>query len=219
MAEAQRRSALISLQEALTVAGMAPTAAMVQQRWDEQQGWTRLRSLVCDALFRGDWRGAAALIGGKQQLRECQPPAGVSREIWTELLLNACAASEAQLPALQLVESRSLPRSDHHFLKHLLRQACGEHFSYCEGYQEPGCCKSSPCNVAAYWHYAREHRQPHLRLLKSHDFALEDAAFTPPAGMVRLIQVRRPLEPPLPGKMMRRRFTTTPSTTRSPHQP
>ena len=134
------------------------------------------------------------MIGSQEQVPECQPPEGVSREIWTELLLNACTASEAQLPALQLVESRSLPRSGHHYLRHLLQQACGERFSYCEGYQEPGCCRSSPCSVAAYWHYAREHRQPHLRLLKTHDFALADATFTPPAGMVRLIQVRRPLE-------------------------
>jgi hypothetical protein len=66
VAEAQRRSVLCSLQEALTVAGMAPTAALVQQRWEGQQGWTRLRSRVCDALLRGDWRGAAALIGSQE---------------------------------------------------------------------------------------------------------------------------------------------------------
>jgi hypothetical protein len=134
-----------------------------------------------------------ALIRGRDLNDECCPE-GVEEEIWNELLLNVCAASDRRLPALQLVESRSLPRSGHHFLKQLLAQACGEQFSYCEGYQEPGCCKNSPCSVAAYWHYAREHRQPHLRLLKSHDFALADATFTPPAGMVRLIQVRRPLE-------------------------
>ena len=92
------------------------------------------------------------------------------------------------------MESRSLPRSGHHFLRQLLGQACGEQFSYCEGYQEPGCCRSSPCSVAAYWHYARDHQQPHLRLLKSHDFKLTDATFPPPPAMVRLVQVRRPLE-------------------------
>ena len=194
VSEAQRHSVLISLQEALTLAGMAPAAATVQQRWEAQQGWARLRSRISDALFQGDWQGAATLISGQEVIPECQPPVGVSMEIWTELLLNGCAASEAQLPALQLVESRSLPRSGHHFLRHLLEQACGEQFSYCEGYQEPGCCRSSPCSVAAYWHYAREHGQPHLRLLKSHDFKLTDATFPPPPAMVRLIQVRRPLE-------------------------
>jgi hypothetical protein len=191
---AQRHSVMISLQEALTVAGMAPAAAAVQQRWEAQQGWIRLRSRITDALLKGDWHGAATLISGQEEIQECQPPEGVSREIWAELLLNDCAASEEQLPALQLVESRSLPRSGHHFLRHLLEQACGEQFSYCEGYQEPGCCKSSPCSVAAYWHYAREHGQPHLRLLKSHDFKLTDATFPPPPGMVRLIQVRKPLD-------------------------
>ena len=194
VAEAQRHSVLISLQEALTLVGMDQTAATVQQRWEAQQGWARLRGRISGALLQADWQGAATLISGQEEVPECQPPKEVCREIWTELLLNGCAASEAKLPALQLVESRSLPRSGHHFLRHLLEQACGEQFSYCEGYQEPGCCRSSPCSVAAYWHYAREHRQPHLRLLKSHDFALTDANFPPPPAMVRLIQVRKPLE-------------------------
>lgn len=192
--EAQLQSVMLSLQEALTMAGMAPAASAVEQRRKAQKRWIRLRSRICDALLQREWHGAAALINSAESISYCQPPEGVSREIWTELLLNSCAASEAQLPALQLVESRSLPRSGHHFLRHLLEQACGEQFSYCEGYQEPGCCKNSPCSVAAYWHYAREHHQPHLRLLKSHDFALADANFTPPPAMVRLIQVRKPLE-------------------------
>ena len=194
VSDAQRHSVLISLEEALTLVGMDQTAATVQQRREAKQGWTRLRSRISDALLQGDWPGAATLISSQDEVPECQPPEGVSREIWAELLLNGCAASEAQLPALQLVESRSLPRSGHHFLRHLLEQACGEQFSYCEGYKEPGCCKSSPCSVAAYWHYARDHQQPHLRLLKSHDFALTDATFPPPPAMVRLIQVRKPLD-------------------------
>ena len=194
VSEAQRHSVLISLQEALTLVGMAPAATTLQQRWEAQQGWARLRSRISDALLQGNWQSAAALIRSQEEFPDCQPPEGVSREIWSELLLNGCAASEAQLPALQLVESRSLPRSGHHFLRHLLEQACGEQFSYCEGYQEPGCCRSSPCSVAAYWRYAREHGQPHLRLLKSHDFELTDITFSPPPAMVRLIQVRRPLE-------------------------
>ena len=45
----------------------------------------------------------------------------------------------------------------------------------------------------AYWHFARQHNLPHVRFLKSHDFQLNDATFTPPPGMVRLIQIRRPL--------------------------
>ena len=194
VSEAQRHSVLISLQEALTLVGMAPAATTLQQRWEAQQGWARLRSRISDALLQGNWQSAAALIRSQEEFPDCQPPEGVSREIWSELLLNGCAASEAQLPALQLVESRSLPRSGHHFLRHLLEQACGEQFSYCEGYQEPGCCRSSPCSVAAYWRYAREHGQPHLRLLKSHDFELTDITWSPPPAMVRLIQVRRPLE-------------------------
>jgi hypothetical protein len=191
--EVQRQAVLLSLQGALTAAGLEGPAQNLQRQMAAQQGWIRLRSSVCEALIAGDGPHALALIRGRDQKDACCPE-GVEEEIWNELLLNVCAASDRRLPALQLVESRSLPRSGHHFLKQLLAQACGEQFSYCEGYQEPGCCKNSPCSVAAYWHYAREHRQPHLRLLKSHDFALADATFTPPAGMVRLIQVRRPLE-------------------------
>ncbi len=95
---------------------------------------------------------------------------------------------------LWLIESRSLPRSGHHFLKRLLEHAWGEDFSYCEGYQEPGCCQASTCSVVAYWHFAREHQRPHLRLLKSHYYALSDATFVPLPGMLRLIQVRRPFK-------------------------
>ena len=192
--EIQQHSLLLSVEEALMLAGIASAATTRKQRWKAHQGWTRFRNSVSNTLLLGDWQGAMASIRSQSDIPECQPPDGVNKEIWTELLLNSCAASEPKLPALQLVESRSLPRSGHHFLRHLLEQACGEQFSYCEGYQEPGCCRSSPCSVAAYWHYAREHKQPHLRLLKSHDFNLTDATFPPPPAMVRLLQVRRPLE-------------------------
>lgn len=152
-------------------------------------------SVACKDLVAGDWERAQAKVS------ECcvaaQPwhvPQGVHQNIWTELLLNGCPARDQRLPCWWLVESRSLPRSGHHFLKKVLQHAWGGDFSYCEGYQEPGCCKASPCSVMAYWHFAREHRSAHLRLLKSHDFSLSDATFAPPLGMVRLIQVRRPFD-------------------------
>jgi hypothetical protein len=183
-----------SLQHGLLAAGLEPSARDLQQRWEARQGWEQIYIRACDALLGGRWEEAYLLLRGQQEIPEWKPPKEVSGEIWTELLMNSCSVSDRRLPALQLVESRSLPRSGHHYLRHLLEQACGEQFSYCEGYQEPGCCRRSPCSVAAYWRYAREHGQPHLRLLKSHDFKLVDATFAPPPAMVRLIQVRRPLE-------------------------
>jgi len=123
-----------------------------------------------------------------------QRPEEVDRRTWSELLLNAYSTSDPRTPNLLLIESRSLPRSGHHFLKQLLSQSLGHKFSYCEGYQEPGCCKDSPCSTMSYWHHARTNKQPHLRLVKSHDFSLKDTTFDPMEGMIRLIQIRKPLD-------------------------
>lgn len=124
--------------------------------------------------------------------RQC--PKEVDRQIWGELLMNACSTSDPRTPNLLLIESRSLPRSGHHFLKRLLEQALGQDFSYCEGYEEPGCCQKSPCSATSYWHYARANHRPHLRLVKSHDFSLRDVKFAPMNGMIRLIQIRKPFD-------------------------
>jgi hypothetical protein len=123
-----------------------------------------------------------------------QRPEEVDRRTWSELLLNAYSTSDPRTPNLLLIESRSLPRSGHHFLKQLLSQSLGHKFSYCEAYQEPGCCKNSPCSTMSYWHHARTNKHPHLRLVKSHDFSLQDTTFDPMEGMVRLIQIRKPFD-------------------------
>jgi len=195
--EAKSLVVLEALRESLNVAGLEQAAQATQKRCRSQRAREVMGAKVRDALLQGEWQAAQELIrqwiASMEEATPGHTPAGVEETVWSELLLNACASRDQRLPRLWLVESRSLPRSGHHFLKSLLEQACGEQFSYCEGYQEPGCCKASPCSVSAYWHFAREHRMPHLRLLKSHDFTLADATFPPPPGMVRLIQVRRPL--------------------------
>lgn len=122
-----------------------------------------------------------------------EPPEGVDAAVWIELLRNASTVDEARSARRWLVESRSLPRSGHNYLKRLLQHACGEGFSYCEGQLEPGCCKTSPCRVTAYWQHARRRGVAHLRLIKSHDIDLKDPVFETPPAMLRLIQVRRPL--------------------------
>ncbi len=194
-------SAQLSLGQALLMAGLDDQGLRLLEHgrqqaeanvagWDD---WEAVRSQACEALVEGDWPMAQSMVNHWVTNRPYHVPPGVGERSWTELLLNACSAWDDRLPAWWLVESRSLPRSGHHFLKGLLQKAWTDDFSYCEGYQEPGCCKTSPCAVFAHWHFAREHRRNHLRLLKSHDFSLADTAFEPLAGMVRLIQIRRPL--------------------------
>jgi hypothetical protein len=194
VAAAQQLAVLMGLKEALVVAGCGQAAQALDERCAGLQRLEQLRLQVCDALVRCEWPAGQALIREWSKSQDASTLAGVDGPISTELWLNACSRADRRLPLLWLVESRSLPRSGHHFLKNLLQHAWGEDFSYCEGYQEPGCCQASPCSVAAYWHFAREHNRPHLRLLKSHDFSLSDATFDPPKGMLRLIQVRRPFD-------------------------
>jgi hypothetical protein len=178
----------------VSAAGLEQAPQAAQECCADIHHWEAVRFQASEALLKGEWQAAQALVRDWIKSPAGRTPEGLDAQTYIELLLNSCSSTDRRLPLLWLIESRSLPRSGHHFLKSLLKQAWGEDFSYCEGYQEPGCCKASPCSVAAYWHFAREHRRPHLRLLKSHDFALSDATFDPPPGMLRLIQVRRPFD-------------------------
>jgi hypothetical protein len=109
-----------------------------------------------------------------------------------QLKINAFTQLIPDLPRLTLVDSKSLPRSGHHYLKLLLQESHRNTFSYCEKYQEPGCCNVSPCRAEAYWSYARNHSEDHLRLIKSHDFQLNDPILQPIPGLIRLVQIRQP---------------------------
>ncbi|MDM7958659.1 MAG: hypothetical protein QUV04_02745 [Synechococcus sp. WH 8007] len=164
---------------------------------DTSKSWNRWESVSSEAsncLLKGHAQEALNTVRN-WTLNRCDiAPKGVDEKTYADLLLNTCSFGDHRQPLRWLVESRSLPRSGHHFLKGILKHAWGDNFSYCEGYQEPGCCKGSPCTVSTYWHFARRYKRPHVRLLKSHDFALTDATFDPLPGMVRLIQVRQPFD-------------------------
>lgn len=200
--EAAIASAQLSLGQALLLAGLDQQGLQLQKEGRELasalgtgwEPWEVVRKHACDALAMGHWKLAQELVVDWVAGPSCEVPANVDDQVWCELLLNACSAEDERLPDWWLVESRSLPRSGHHFLKRVLEKAWGEEFSYCESYQEPGCCKTSPCRVKAHWHFARRHNKRHLRLLKSHDFQLTDTTFKPPDRMVRLIQIRRPFD-------------------------
>ena len=92
-----------------------------------------------------------------------------------------------------LIDSKSLPRSGLHYLKNTLTRLLPGHFSFCEWYQEPGCCRQMPCSLTAYAEASRVQGSIKVRLVKSHDFNLDDPAFPLIDGIQRLVLIRHPL--------------------------
>lgn len=100
---------------------------------------------------------------------------------------------EARSVPFLLIDSKSLPRSGLHYLKNTLSKVFGEHFSFCEWYQEPGCCKQSPCAYTGFAAHAHETGSLRIRLIKSHDFELDDPIYPTSPHLQRLILLRDPL--------------------------
>lgn len=96
---------------------------------------------------------------------------------------------QSQAPFL-LIDSKSLPRSGLHYLKSVMGKVLGKRFSFCEWYQEVGCCRSMPCALTSFSQRAEEDQAPRFRLIKSHDFELNDPDF-PPAGAIRRVVLYR----------------------------
>lgn len=90
-------------------------------------------------------------------------------------------------------DAKTLPRSGLHYMKKTFSKVLEEHFSFCEWYQEPGCCKRMPCALTGYAQQSKKTHTARLRLTKSHDFALDDPIFIPMSGLRRIILVRNPL--------------------------
>ena len=130
----------------------------------------------------------------KLYISQRKKPATLSVRSWEILQKISYRNVESQSPELVFVESHSLPRSGHHFLKDLLNSATKGHFSYCESYQEPGCCKNNPCSMNSYWYHAINKKQRHYRLIKSHDFQLDNKTFKCMPGMYRIVQIRDPFD-------------------------
>lgn len=107
--------------------------------------------------------------------------------------INLGQAQDKNPVPFLLIDSKSLPRSGLHYLKNTLSKVFGEHFSFCEWYQEPGCCKQSPCTYTGFATHAQETGSLRIRLIKSHDFALDDPIYPTGPHMQRLILVRDPL--------------------------
>lgn len=88
-----------------------------------------------------------------------------------------------------VLDVKSIPRSGLHYMKRQFAHLFQDRFSFCEWYQEPGCCKRMPC--AFFPHSAGDGAA--LRMLKSHDFDLSDPVYPVTPGLQRLILVRDPL--------------------------
>jgi hypothetical protein len=144
---------------------------------------------------------AGRMLDGHQVIEEVVQhsriicPEGTNQDGWREVLINSVVSLTRQEDCkLLLIESKSLPRSGHHFLKDALSAILTEDFSYCSFYQEPGCCKVTPCNAEPYWYRPRRQGGAHTRLIKSHDFNLQDSQYALPPTVIRIIQVRQPFD-------------------------
>ena len=92
-----------------------------------------------------------------------------------------------------LLDSKSLPRSGLHYMKRTLEYLLKDKFSFCEWYYEKGCCKKMPCAILGYANQSNKKQISRLRLLKSHDFTLEDPIYNTKKNLQRIIIIRAPL--------------------------
>jgi len=88
-----------------------------------------------------------------------------------ELLKRVMGVGNDELSDGRVVvfQSKSMPRSGHHFLVKLLRDYFGPEFAYCEFYNPENCCKQMPCTKPF-----NQARTNSLLLQKSHDFDFND---------------------------------------------
>jgi hypothetical protein len=91
------------------------------------------------------------------------------------------------------LDVKSVPRSGLHYLKHTLETILGSRFSFCEWYQEPGCCRQMPCALTCYAKSSAEQRWSHVRMIKSHDFDLADPIFPNNQVLRRVVLIRDPI--------------------------
>ncbi|HRQ56900.1 MAG TPA: hypothetical protein PLN31_05745 [Azoarcus taiwanensis] len=124
---------------------------------------------------------------------ETKAPTLRSTSVAHTFYINLGRTEEKKAVPFLLIDSKSLPRSGLHYLKNTLSKVFGEYFSFCEWYQEPGCCKQSPCTYTGFASHAQETGSLRIRLLKSHDFALDDPIYPTSHHLRRLILVRDPL--------------------------
>ncbi|WP_462159431.1 hypothetical protein [Pseudoalteromonas sp. GB56] len=70
---------------------------------------------------------------------------------------------------VKFIQSKSLPRSGHHFLISMLTKYFGEEAHYCEAHNPENCCKTNPCKKP----FNAQVNNKYM-IQKSHDFKLSD---------------------------------------------
>lgn len=100
---------------------------------------------------------------------------------------------ESESAPFVLLDSKSLPRSGLHYMRKRFAEALGDRFSFCEWYQEPGCCGQRPCALTGFLSHRRSRYEPTIRLVKSHDFELDDPKYETSYSLRHVIITRDPL--------------------------
>lgn len=96
-------------------------------------------------------------------------------------------------PPFLYLNSKSLPRSGLHYLRDTLADLLGPSFSFCERYHEPGCCGHAFCTLTGYAEESEIEGHAAVRLVKSHDLALDDPEIPPTNTIQTLVLIRDPL--------------------------
>lgn len=91
------------------------------------------------------------------------------------------------------LDVKSIPRSGLHYLQQNLQDIFDKQMSFCEWYQEPGCCKQMPCAVTGFANSCCRQDSAHLRMIKSHDFDLADPMFPTNQFLRRILLIRDPI--------------------------
>lgn len=167
------------------------------------------KSLIANARARSELETMGLLPGSQGRLQQYQALVNIDKqfdnpgntntpsptpisEAHTFYIKLGRTHEDKPIPFL-LIDSKSLPRSGLHYLKSTLSRVFGEHFSFCEWYQEPGCCKRMPCALTGFATHAEQTGNLRIRLTKSHDFDLADPIFDTNRYLRRLVLVRDPL--------------------------
>ncbi|MFN6976675.1 MAG: hypothetical protein ACK4OP_00995 [Gemmobacter sp.] len=141
---------------------------------------------------------AIAQAGPDGEARPALPPPEPDAETRANPLFDprafaAWRESGAGAPDFLYLDVKSLPRSGLHYMRNTLRGILQQGFSFCEWYNEPGCCKRMPCALTAYRSIGHGAARPLVRMVKSHDFDFRDPAFPTGGAIRRIVLIRDPL--------------------------
>ncbi|WP_421972795.1 hypothetical protein [Pseudoalteromonas sp. SSM20] len=178
-----------------TIIGRTPSMAAIEHY--ETYSWPMLVNLLLNSKeFKHEDTGLNrrenVLINSELQFLNEKigvPIDGAKKDITIDLFFNECFLPYYQKvlsgATIEFIQSKSLPRSGHHFLISLLTKYFDSDLYYCEGHSPKGCCKSNPCLKPFNKDMSNK-----LMIQKSHDFGLKDEKNN---EFIYLIQHRSPI--------------------------